>query len=421
MFSDIYQSDVLKGSTVVLHDTNKEKLDMIYKLLLKENEISGDKFIFEKATDRHQALKGADFIINSIEIGNRMQLWRQDYRIPRECGSTQVLGENGGPGGTFHSFRIIPQIVEIVKDVEKICPNAFFINYSNPMSRVCLAIKRAANIKFIGLCHEIHSLQLHLPKLLDKNLEDLRLTVAGLNHFGFLLGLEDSQKGEDLIPEFNKKAMKYFKKHEDPFEFSTLTFEVYKRFGYFPHAGDNHMGEFLQFAEEFTETQDMIDWIDRTDKYNQGIYKRALRYYNRLKKGRYPRRGMLFKIPSGERAIAIIEAILMDSNTYEDSVNIPNNNIIKNLPKDLVLEVPARVDKDGVHGVNIGKIPKNIAALLRIEATIQDLCVEAILKRAKDLAINTLAIDPNVGSFKKAENIYEKMVEVQSEYLPKFT
>jgi alpha-galactosidase len=420
MFSDLYQSEVLNGSTVVLHDINKEKLEIIYELLSIENEKSNNKFELERTTNRREALKDADFIISSIEVGDRMKLWWQDYTIPREYGSTQILGECGGPGGTFHAFRIIPPIIDIVKDVEKICPKAFFINFSNPMSRVCLAIKRAVDINFIGLCHQIHFLEIHLPKMLNVQLKNLRMTVAGLNHFGFLLNLENTKTNENLMSEFNEKAMKYFKKNEDPFEFSRLTFEVYKRFGYFPHPGDNHLGEYLQFGEEFTETEDMINWIDRTDKFNVGIYKRVLRYHKRLRKGRYPRRGMLYRVPSGERAIPIIEAILTDDNSYEASVNIPNNGLIENLPKDLVIEGPVRVDKEGIHGVKLGNIPKNLAALLRIEATIQDLCVEAVLKKSKKLAIASLAIDPNLGSFEKAEKIYNKMTELQKDYLPDF-
>ena len=420
MFTDLYLSKILDGSTIVLHDIDKEKLEIIYELLTIENELRNNKFIIERTKNRRKALKDADFIINSIEVGNRMELWRQDYKVPRDYGSTQVLGENGGPGGTFHSFRVIPPIIEIVKDVEKICPNAFFINFSNPMSRVCLAIKRCTNINFIGLCHEIHSLEHHIPLMFNNKLGNIRMIVTGLNHFGFLLSLEDLNSGKDLLPKFNTKAMDYFKNHENRFEFSELTFKVFEKFGYFPHAGDNHMGEYLQFAEEFTKKQDMIDWIDRTDDENQGIYQRIMRYYKRLKKGRYPKRGMLSRSPSGERAIPIIEALLTDANSYENSVNIPNEGLIENLPQDLVIEVPARVDKNGVHGVKIGSIPRNIAALLRIEATIQDLCVEAILHNSRALAITALAIDTNVGSFKIAEKIFEEMTELQKNYLTSF-
>jgi alpha-galactosidase len=300
------------------------------------------------------------------------------------------------------------------------CPNAFFINFSNPMSRVCLGIKRAVNIEFIGLCHEIHSLEHHIPIIVNKSLDKLKLIVAGLNHFGFLLSLGDVTSGDNLLPEFNKKVMKYLSKKEDRFEFSDLTFEVYKRFGYFPHAGDNHMGEYLQFAEEFTQTQDMVDWIDHTEHQNQSIFKRALRYHKRLIKNRYPRKGFVSRFPSGERAIPIIEAILTDKNSYENSINIPNEGIITNLPRDLVVEVPCIVNKDGVKGVKLGNIPKSIAALLRIEATIQDICVEAVLERSRELAIAALALDVNVGSFKKAEMIFNEMIKLQKDYLPIF-
>ncbi len=351
-----------------------------------------------------------------------MKLWRQDYEIPRKYGSTQILGECGGPGGSFHAWRIIPPIIEIVKDAEKICPNAFFINFSNPMSRVCLAIKRSVKkLKFIGLCHQIEFMKRHLPLIFNRPIKDLKMKVAGLNHFAFLLDLEDSITGKNLMGDFNKNAMNYFKENENRFEFSTLTFEVFKRFGYFPYVGDNHLGEYLQIGYEFTKTQDMIDWIDFIDKGGAFIYYSFLRYYERYKKGKYPKRGILAKNPSGERAIPIIEAILNNKNSYEFAVNIPNAGIVKNLPQDLILECSATVDKEGVKGLKIGDLPKNIATMLRIEASIQDLCVDAVLKKSKESAIACLAIDPNVGSFEIADNIFNEMMEKQKEYLPKFT
>ena len=131
---DLFQSELLDGSTIILHDIDKEHLNIIYELTTTENKIHKDKFIIEQTTNRRKALKGADFIISSIEIGNRYKLWREDYEIPRKYGSKQILGECGGPGGTLHAFRIIPPIVDIVKDVEDLCPNALFINFSNPMA-----------------------------------------------------------------------------------------------------------------------------------------------------------------------------------------------------------------------------------------------------------------------------------------------
>jgi len=421
ILSDIFLSDILKGSTIVLHDIDKEKLEMIYDIAVKENEIRNNIFTIEHTNKRSDAFKDADFILNSIEVGDRFTIWRQDREIPRKYKSTQILGECGGPGGTFHAFRILPPIIDIAKDAERICPNAFFINFSNPLARVCLAIKRSTqNLKFIGLCHQIVFFNRHLPKMLKRDLKDLKMKVVGLNHFGFLLGLEDFQTGKDLMSKFHSKALDYFMQHEDRFEFSTLTFEVYKRFGYFPHPGDNHLGEYLQFGEEFTIEQDMLDWIDLMDQVGKAVYSRVTRYHKRLKRGRYTKKGSLNTIPSGERAISIIEEILTDNKTYESSVNIPNTGLVENLPQDLIIEGPVIVDKDGVHGVKIGNLPKNIAALLRIEATIQDLCVEAVLKRSKELALACLAIDTNVGSFEMAESIFNEMYELQKKYLPKF-
>ncbi len=420
MFADLYLSKILHGSTLVLHDINKEKVDRIKELLIAENEKLDKKFTIESTTDRKAALKNADFIISSIEVGERFKLWWQDYEIPRKYGSTQILGECGGPGGTFHAFRIIPPIIEIVKDVEKICPNAFFINFSNPMARVCLAIKRSTNLNFIGLCHQVHYLEAVMPQLFNLTSDEVIMKVGGLNHFAFLLDLERKKDGKNLMKEFNSKILEFIRTNEDRFAYSTLTHEVYKRFSSFPYVGDNHLGEYLQFGEEFTKTQDMIDWINRTDKFNQGIYKRVLRYYDRLKKNRYPKKGGLLKNPSGERAIPIIEAIIQNKNSYETAVNIPNEDLIQNLPQHAIIETSARVDKDGVHGLKLGNIPRNIAAILRIEASVQDVCVEAILKQSKDLAIAALAIDPNVGSFEKADRIFNEMCQLQKEYLPNF-
>lgn len=418
---DLYQSNILQGSTIVLHDINKEHLEIIFELVQAENKIHNNLFNIERTTDPKEALNGADFIISSIEVGDRYKLWREDYDIPRKYGSTQILGECGGPGGTMHAFRVIPPILDIVKDVNEICPDALFINFSNPMARVCLAIKRLVpNLKFIGLCHQIGDLNHHLPLMLNRKLDDMKLMPYGLNHFGFLMGLEEIHSGEDLMPEFNKISLEYFSQRKDRFQFSTLTLEVYRRFDYFPYTSDSHLGEFLRFGEEFTETKDMIDWIDFTEKGGIRTYKRVMKNHKRLKEGKYFKKGMFYGGSSGEKAIPIIEAIISNKNSYESSVNVPNDNIIENLPRDLVIECPVRVNKNGVKGVKWGKLPSNIAALLRIEATIQDLCVEAILQKSKDLAIAALAIDPNVGSFEIADNIFKEIKESQKEFLPDF-
>ena len=424
-FLDLNRSEILAGSTITLLDLDEDKLQMVYEVLSEDNKKIGNKFTIECTSNREKALKGADFVINSTEHGDRFELRWQDNTIPRKHGTTERMGENGGAGGFFHSARQIPEIIKIAKDVQRICPDAFFINYSNPVSRICLALRRVVpKLKMLGLCHQIGLLtSYHLQVMMNRDLNDMQPITGGLNHFAFLLGLNDLKSGADLIPEFNSKCMEYFKDKWDRFHFADLTFEVYKRFGWFPYVGDNHICEYLQIGSQYTTEQDLTDWITMMEQANKGGTERLTRYYNRLKKGRYPKKGMLMKEPlihSGERGIPIIEAIIKDSNSYEVAVNIPNDGIIENLPQDLVIECSGTVNKDGIHGVKLGNIPKNIAAILRIEASIQDLCVEAILQESKQLAINCIAIDVNCGSFEMAEAIFNEMMEVQKKYLPNF-
>ncbi|MFX1568835.1 MAG: hypothetical protein ACFFCV_10775 [Promethearchaeota archaeon] len=421
-FIDLNLSKTLGGATIMLHDIDKEKLEIVNEVVSEDNRKLGNKFNIEATINRIEALKEADFVINSTEHGDRFELRWQDNTIPRKHGSTERMGENGGPGGFFHSARQIPEIIKIAKDVELICPEAFFINYSNPVSRICLAVKRAIpNLKMVGLCHQIGLLTSHhLSNMMGRDPNNMQVVTGGLNHFAFLLGLKDLKNGNDLMPKFNSKCFNYFNGKRDRFEFADLTFEIYKRFGWFPYAGDNHICEYLQFGSEYTTQQDLTDWITKMEQEKNAIDALLKNYYNKLKRGEYTEKAMLVGNPSGERAIPIIEAIIEDNNSYEMAVNIPNDGIINNLPQDLVIECSGTVSNDGIHGFKIGDIPKNIAAILRIEASIQDLCVEAILKESKDLAINCLATDVNCGSVEMAENIFNEMMEIQKKYLPNF-
>jgi alpha-galactosidase len=419
--SDLNLSKVLAGSTITLVDIDTEKLQMVYEVLSEDNKKLGNKINIESTPNREKALKEADFVINSTEHGDRFELRWQDNTIPRKHGSTERMAENGGPGGFFHSARQIPEIIKIAKDVVRICPDAFFINYSNPMSRICLALKRTVpSLKMLGLCHQIGLLVPHLPKIIDKERTDFQIITGGLNHFAFLMGLKDLNTGDNLLPVFNANCQNYFQDKWNRFHYADLTFEVYKRFGWFPYVGDNHICEYLQIGSHYTTAQDLTEWITRMEQANKGINAKLKRYYKRLKKGKYPKKGMLMKSRSSERAVPIIEAIVEDSNSYEIAVNIPNDGIIENLPQDLVIECSGTVNKEGIQGIKLGNIPKSIAAILRIEASIQDLCVEAILKESKQLAIDCLAMDVNCGSFDMAEAIFNEMFELQRDYLPNF-
>ncbi len=208
---DILQSKVLEGSHIVLHDINPETLAVVAE--------TGREFIaahdlpctISATTNRQEAFLGADFIIISIEVGNRFELWEQDWRIPQQYGVQQVYGENGGPGGLFHSLRIIPPILEICADIMRICPDATVFNFSNPMSRICTTVHRAfPDLKFIGMCHEIASLRNFLPRILGVPYEALEVRAGGLNHFNAVLSATYRDSGQDAYPDIRAKAPAFF-------------------------------------------------------------------------------------------------------------------------------------------------------------------------------------------------------------------
>ena len=196
--NDIFQSDSLIGSTIVLHDINEAALKKITEAAEKFREKNNLNFAIKPVSNRREALKDADFCVISIEVGHRFDLWDMDWKIPLQFGFKQIYGENGGPGGLFHSLRIIPPILAICEDIQEICPEAFVFNYSNPMQRICHSVTtKFPNLKFVGLCHEIYSMDVQLPKLLNTGRSNIAFRAGGLNHLSILVEANFKDTGMD--------------------------------------------------------------------------------------------------------------------------------------------------------------------------------------------------------------------------------
>ncbi|MHA1688617.1 MAG: family 4 glycosyl hydrolase [Promethearchaeota archaeon] len=408
---DILQSKILSGSKICLHDIKPEALNLAYQACKSAIEKKNLDFELTQTLDRKTALEEATFLINSIEVTPRYPLLDMDFRIPQEFGNKQISGENGGPGGLFHSLRVIPPILEICEVIQKICPEAFLINYSNPMSRVCLAIHRKyPKLKFVGLCHEYYHFLPILEKILEKSVSDLEIKGGGLNHFGIFLEVREKHSGEDLYPVIREKGPKilYELKSYDGFKLIAFILEV---FGYCPYTTDSHFGEYIHWTWEKADIPAVRHFWQSHGRVITGTR------YIKLKK--LMEKGKAYKMvkPDDERAIPIIEGILTDSNHVEASVNIPNENIISNLPKEAIVECPARITKKGVKGIKLGEFPKGLASLLRNQYSVQDLVIEAILQQSKELALQALLVDPVVETYWQAKNILDRMLDVQSEYI----
>jgi len=407
----IINSDILQGSTVSLHDINQNNLDLVTESCKDAIEQKNLDFELESTIDRKKALKNATFIINSIEVSPRFELWDNDYEIPRKYGNTQVMGENGGPGGLFHSLRVIPPILEICEDIAKICPEAFIINYSNPMSRICLAVKRKfPSLNFIGLCHEFPGFIHHYSRILNTPITNLEMRAGGLNHFGVLLSIRYIDKNKDAYPDLREKAPEYLSKIKGPLNDVDLIKFILEKFGYIPYTQDSHYGEYISWGWEKADLEGVREF------YN-GYKSLTLRIGRRIQKSIKRGKGANLVKPDYERAIPIIEGIKTDSQHEEMSVNLPNKDVITNIPRDLVVECPAIVTKSGLKAIKLGDYPKGLAALLRNQASVQDLVVEAILKKSKHIAFQALLLDPTIDDASKAEEMFEEMIKINQDYI----
>ena len=413
---DIFKSKILEGSTIVLHDINKDALKNSEKIAKKFLDNLKLNFIIESTVSRSEALKKADFCIISIEVGKRFDLWDQDWQVPLQYGFKQVFGENGGPGGLFHSLRVTPPIVEICDDINTICPNAFVFNYSNPMQRVCQTITtKYPNMKFIGLCHEIASMERHLPEIMETSFENIEYRAAGLNHFSILVEAKYKDSGIDAYSTIRKRGPAYFKKsindHEvwgqKPGGERGVFFELFNTYKYLPITTDSHLGEYIQWAYSIADHEAILDFYTKYRKKCLTFYESEESYQDYFDLSKNPK----------ERIVAIIEGIVNDLDYEEAAVNIPNKGFIKYLPDNLVVEVPGKVNAKGVHGIKIENYPTEFASLLMNQVSVIRLTAEAILEKSKSKALKALLSDPVVDNPTKAEKLLDDMLEKQKQYL----
>jgi alpha-galactosidase len=411
-------AEQLRGSEVWLVDISAQALDLMDRYALRLNDHTGQPFDIHCTTDRRDALPGADFVIVSVAV-DRIATWRLDWQIPLKHGVRHVLGENGGPGGLSHALRNIPLLLDIARDVEALAPDALLLNFTNPMSRLCLALHKHTGVHFVGLCHQIgrgYRLVNEVLSLVDhpqgqseaeyrRRIEErIHLTAAGLNHITFILDMRNRQTGEDLYPQFRAKVK------DMPPDFELMSRRLMDAFGLFCATGDGHAGEYVGFASETIPLTgyDFEGYERQAQTQREGV--RA------VAEGREPVALCL----SGERAIQIIDAVIHDLNQPELAVNIPNQGCIGNMPDDAVVEVPALVSGRGVSGVHVGDLPEGLAALLRQQVDIQELVVEAGVKGDRNAALQALLLDPTVHSFAQAKYMLDELLRAHERYLPQF-
>ncbi len=400
---DIALSHQLEDSEVVLVDVDAENLEVMYRLGLRLIKEHGSRVRLSRTADRVAAISGAEFVIISVSR-NKNTLWLLDFSVPMKHGIRHTLGENGGLGGLFHSLRSIHLIMPIVEDVERICPKALILNYSNPLSRVGMAIAKTSNARAIGFCHELQHRLNQLSEMLGVPTEDMEVTSAGLNHFAFILKLVQRSSGEDLYPRL-RAAGDIGRAHR----FCRVLMES---LGYLPATGDLHIGEYFAYATEFCEPRDIRRFLGG-DRWRESLMGR----YDRIARGEEPLEDSMKRL-SGERAVYVVIAAKSDGRTREIALNVPNDGVIDNLPSDAIVEVPATVGAGGAEGERMGRLPEGIASRLRQQVDVQRLVVEAAIRGDRKLAWEAAVIDPAIPSLKAARQAFEELCEREKEFLP---
>ena len=417
IISDIFKSKALDGCEIFLHDIDKTTLANTKIIANDYKEKLGVNVEIKASISRKEALKGATFCIISIEVGKRFDLWDQDWKIPLQYGIRQVYGENGGPGGLFHSLRQIPPILDICEDINAICPDAFVFNFSNPMQRICHAVTtKFPDLKFIGMCHEIASMERQLPDLMETDLSNIEFRAAGLNHFSILLEAKYKNTGKDGYPIIKQNFSTYFadliNKHDakpsKPGAERGVFRELFRIYGYLPITTDSHLGEYVQWAYSVADHEAILHFYDNYKKKCLTFFENDKIYssFFDLKNDRFH-----------ERFVPIAEAIIEDQGIEESSVNIPNNGFIDCLPKDIVVEVPAFVDKNGIKGITLENYPKTFGSLLNLQSGVIQLTTQAVLEKSKHKAYLALLADPVVASVTDAEKLLNNMITVQHKHL----
>ena len=404
LLGDAMQTPQLHGSELALVDIDPAALERTYAFAQTLNEISGANYRITKSTDRSAALPDSRFVINSFAIG-RDALWQQDWEIPRRHGIKHVLGENGGPGGLSHTLRNVPVLLDICRDIERLCPDALLLNFTNPESRMCLAVAQHSSVSAIGLCHGFGMIRQRLAEILDCAPDDIETQAGGLNHFTWIYRMWDKRDGRDLYPAL-KAAYARGQVGQIP-----MSLYLMEQLGLLPSPSDDHVGEYLSFAHHFTglEGFDFADW----EQTRQKIYDRLERIIQR----KQPPEDFLTQ-PSGEIAFDIITGLTADLSRQLPAINVPNRGAISNLPDDAIVEIPATVDRQGVHPAQLPPLPDVIAAMCHQQIAIQRLSVAAAVTGSRTHALQALLLDPVIDDPRAAEVALDELLDTHQQYLP---
>jgi len=411
LLGDIMSWPELKRPHIALMDIDPDRLSVAEGTANKKADALEAKPKITAHRTRKAALEGADYVINTIQVGG-FPATKIDFEIPKKYGLKQTIADTNGIGGIFRALRTMPVMVKIAQEMEELCPRAIFINYANPMAMVCWAVTRATGIQTVGLCHSVQGTAMQLARYMGIPFEDLVYSAAGINHMDFYLKLE--YKGKDAYPRLRRAMEKPEIWKQDP-----VRFEVFRRLGYFVSESSEHFSEYVPWFIR----RDRPDLIDRYDIPIDEYIRRCEesdRTWRRTKREMFSNRPI-----EVHRSHEYCGYILHAHQTGDPLViygNVPNEGLITNLPQGCCVEVPCLVDRNGIQPCHVGELPPQLAGVIRNTVNVHELTVEGFFTRKKDHIYQAALFDPHASAELTMDEIYslvDDLFEAHGKMVPR--
>jgi alpha-galactosidase len=377
------------------------------------------KVHIEATLDRREAMKGSDFVILMMQVGGYKPATVTDFDIPKKYGLRQTIADTLGIGGIFRGLRTIPVLEAICRDMEEVCPNALLMQYVNPMAINCWAIKEIApSIRNVGLCHSVQHTAGHLANCLGEDVANINYISAGINHIAFFLKYEkihaDGSR-EDLYPKLKALAAEGKVPGDD-----RVRFDVLKRLGHFVTESSEHFSEYTSWYIK-DRRPDLVDALNiPLDEYIRRCEVQIADWHALRSEleGDKP----IEVCRSNEYAAGIINAAVTGKPALIYG-NVPNNGLIENLPPECIVEVPCHVDRNGIRPTRIGRIPSQLAAVMRLSTSVQELTVEAALTGKRERIYQAALMDPHTSAELSPDEIWhlvDDLIEAHGNLLPTY-
>jgi len=419
LLGDLLSFPELADATISLHDIDEERLQTTRIVAEKVAEALGANATIEATTDRRASLDGADYAMGMYQIGGYKPATVVDFEIPKKYGLNQTIADTLGIGGIMRGLRTIPVMLDMLRDMEEVCPDVLHLNYVNPMAMNVWAASRASSIKTVGLCHSVQNTAEQLAQDINVSIEDINFVCAGINHVAFYLRFE--QKTEDGYVDLYPLIRQVAQEDRVP-DWNRVRYEVFNHLGYFVTESSEHFSEYVPWFIK-RDRPDLVESLNiPIDEYIRRCEVQIAEWKDLRKRLEDPEK----QIPvhhSNEYAPLIVHSI--ETNTPRVVYgNVSNARLIDNLPQECAVEVPCLVDRNGVQPIKVGTIPPQLAAVMQTSINVQSLTVEAALTGKREHVYHAAMFDPHTAAELDLDQIHalvDDLIEAHGDWLPEYS